>query len=172
MSQYNHLYQGKKMEKGNNAEELVFKWLNETNKEVRDLRDHKYFQYLDVDFEATTHDGIHKFIEVKSDEHIKEEANFFVECFRINHDSTNNWFKTGWTWKSPAHEFIVHNPITVQTFSFNVVKLRKMTAKFVGENQSTIRVITIQTDTSKTTFGMLVPLEKLIGSYKIIKLIK
>lgn len=156
-------YGGGLMAVGKETEEIIFTWLRETHqgREIIDCRGFRVSQRMDVDFGVETIDGVMVLAEVKSDKWISGTGNLFFEFSRINHYVANKWFYLGWGWRSPAQKLIVRNPKIKETYVFDFFSLRKTTAEYIGNMGKNTKIQIIETDKQKTTFGYLIPMEKL-----------
>jgi len=159
-------YNGDLMRIGTETENKILDWLKLNNKEILDLREFRLAQRMDVDFGIETKDGAILLAEVKSDKWISENGNLLFEWNRINHFVENKWFYLGWGWRSPAQYLIIRNPLSCETFIFNFLQLRKFVAVYVNENCKDIKFTIVETDKQKTTFNLLISMNKVKHLYK------
>jgi hypothetical protein len=168
-------YSGGMMKKGIENEEIILEWLRK-NYEVIDIRDEKKARTLDVDCGIITLDKNILLAEIKSDNLISENGNLCFEQFRINHFVSGKEFYLGWGWRSPAQRLIARNPKSNEIFIFDFAELRNQVGNFVGmEGRNLLAPTTTikerfsrcgawniyETDKQKTTFNLLVPLDRL-----------
>jgi len=99
-------YNGKLMDTGKKAEEIVIKWLESLKESVRDVidvREWRITQRLDADIIIENIDGKLRLAEIKSDRNLGITDNFLFEFMRINHfTKSDSIHYLGWVFRSPA----------------------------------------------------------------------
>lgn len=166
------------METGKANEEIILKWLQNRNKSILDFREFRLAQRIDVDFGIETIDGAMLLAEIKSDKWISAKGNLCFENHRINHYAKDNWFYLGWGWRSPAKYLFVRNPKNGETFIFEFERLRSEVGVFIKENAEELEDLRVSnnkkfikivpTDSQKTTFNWLIPMNKLHYIFQVI----
>jgi len=76
----------------------------------------------------------------------------------------------GWGWRSPAQKLIIRNPQSNEVFVFDFIKLRKGVGSYICNIGKNIKMAIVETDKQKTTFNILIPMNKVTNIYKKYKL--
>lgn len=158
-------YDGEMMAKGREGENAVTKWLVSLGKTVTSVAANEFMQKQDVDILFSGDDGVCHFGEIKTDHNMSRTHNFCFEIMRFYHPS--GIYREGWAIKSPADFLFVHTPDTGQIYCFVFDKLRDACVQYVRDKGKDIRSTMVETDKSKTTLSLLIPLSALFGTYTI-----
>lgn len=173
-SQTERSYDGRMMEKGKEAEEIVKTWIESKPniKRVVDCRNDRKQQTADIDFMVEYRDGKLEQVEIKSDDYLTANGNVLFEFARINHTAPHDSaVALGWSAKTPARYIIYYATKERRVYKFDTEKLRKAVQKYtrmtrpqygawVNEAEAfKIQMRWISTDNLKSTLVLCVPLK-------------
>lgn len=165
---YSYAQTGEMKQKAAWGEYYAFKFLQSIGYWVMSVIDNPVYQRDDIDYLIKSSEDSQKIlgVEVKTDSYIAKTQNLPVELFRLHLDDLavrrNNGkiAKLGWSCDSKADYLLVVDPSTAIIYRFRLDELRSAIQAYAkGAGELPLR--TIDTDTSRKTVVMLVPLSAL-----------
>lgn len=158
-------YSGEMMAKGREVELAVIRWLESKGYTVLDATQNKFMQKQDVDIIIKKEEEAPELCEIKADYNMSSTQNLCFEILRVYHNAA--LFDHGWATKSPAKYLFVGTPDTNEIYFFNFEQLRIKAVEYIRNVGRIIRMATVETDNTKTTISLLIPLKSLEGAYKV-----
>ena len=166
-------YSGDYMTAGNNAEEIVIRYLKgePTVERVVDCRDDPERQNQEIDFEVFLKNGKKIFVEVKSDAYLGKSGNILFEFARINHTVSDLSFCAvrGWSIRSRATHFIYYAPAVESLYIIKTPNLRTAMQEYTKQARKNTHFDYVSTDEIKSTLNILIPIS-FVKEIKIVKL--
>lgn len=163
-------YDGDYMEAGRAGEEVVMRWLRglASVDEVTDLRHFTAARYADVDVQIRMRDGRIVLSEIKSDRHLGVSDNILFEVLRINHTAPTNYAcGLGWAARSPASSILYYAPAVSKIYHISTANLRLAFQRYTKECRGQSRISWVDTDATKSTLNVLIPIRYAQGLYQI-----
>ncbi len=168
-------YRGDYMDIGKCGEKVVMEWLKARPNVlgIEDFRQIRQVHEADIDVGVRLYTGQVCLAEIKTDTHLGKSPNVLVEVLRINHYAKHQYAGyLGWAFRSPAQWLLFYAPNrkegpTIYKATFESYRL--VIQKFTKDND--VEFTTVRTDSSKTTYNILIPYEEYFeGVFDIILL--